>query len=133
MWDTKPQMMKIKLLPGFLVVFALSHAQIGIGENVTTFDDSEALKIVSSNKGVLLPNISIPNLSNAAPVTNPANSLIVYNTNTTTGKGFYYWSNNKWNPFLNTTNIYKYLGIVRSESSTSTSGVNDSTPISGVS
>ncbi len=133
MWNTKPQMMKIKLLPGFLVVFALSHAQVGIGENVTTFDDSEALKVVSSNKGVLLPNVSIPNLSNAAPVTNPANSLIVYNTNTDTGKGFYYWSNNKWNPFLNTTNIYKYLGIVRSESSISTSGVNDSTPISGVS
>lgn len=126
-------MMKIKLLPGFLVVFALSHAQVGIGENVTTFDDSEALKVVSSNKGVLLPNVSIPNLSNAAPVTNPANSLIVYNTNTNTGKGFYYWSNNKWNPFLNTTNIYKYLGIVRSESSVSTSGVNDSTPITGVS
>lgn len=126
-------MMKIKLLPGFLVAFALCQAQIGIGNNVTTFDDSEVLKIVSSDKGVLLPNVSIPNLSNAAPVTSPANSLIVYNTNTTTGKGFYYWFNNQWNPFLNTTNIYKYLGIVRSQSSISTSGVNDSSPITGVS
>lgn len=126
-------MMKTKLLPGFLVAFALWHAQIGIGNNVTTFDDSEVLKIVSANKGVLLPNVSIPNLSNAAPVASPANSLIVYNTNTSTGKGFYYWLNNQWNPFLNTTNIYKYLGIVRSESVVSTSGVNDSTPISGVS
>lgn len=126
-------MMKNKLLPGFLVAFALFHAQVGIGNNVTTFDDSEVLKIESPNKGVLFPNVSLQSLTNAAPVVNPANSLIVYNTNTTTGKGFYYWANNQWNPFLNTTNVYKYLGIVRSESSVSTSGVNDSSPITGIS
>ena len=126
-------MMKLNLVPGFLVAYAFCYAQIGIGPNVTTFDDSEVLKIVSANKGVLLPNISIPNLNNAAPVVNPANSLLVYNTNTTTGKGFYYWSNNKWNPSLDTTNIYKYLGVVRSESAVSTGGVTDSTPITGIS
>ena len=126
-------MMKVNLVPGFLVACAFCHAQIGIGSNVTTFDDSEVLKIVSANKGVLLPNVSIPNLNSAAPVVNPANSLMVYNTNASTGKGFYFWKDNKWNPSLDTANIYKYLGIVRSESAVSTGGVNDSTPITGVS
>lgn len=126
-------MMKLNLVPGFLVACAFCHAQIGIGSNVTTFDDSEVLKIVSANKGVLLPNVSIPNLNSAAPVVNPANSLMVYNTNASTGKGFYFWKDNKWNPSLDTANIYKYLGIVRSESAVSTGGVNDSTPITGVS
>lgn len=126
-------MMKLNLVPGFLVACAFCHAQIGIGSNVTTFDDSEVLKIVSANKGVLLPNVSIPNLNSAAPVVNPANSLMVFNTNASTGKGFYFWKDNKWNPSLDTANIYKYLGIVRSESAVSTGGVNDSTPITGVS
>lgn len=125
--------MKNKFIWGLLFSVNLAYAQVGIGNNVTTFDDSEILKIVSSNKGVLLPNISIPNLALAAPVTSPANSLLVYNTNTTTGKGFYFWLNNKWNPLLNTTNIYKYLGIVRTENAISTSGVNDNSAIGGVS
>lgn len=131
--NTKHDMMKKNLFLGFLVSFGISYAQVGIGNNVTTFDNSEILKIVSSNKGVLLPNISIPDLNNAAPVTNPANSLIAYNTNITTGKGFYYWLNNKWNPFLNTSNIYKYLRILRAETTVSTGGVNDASPITGVS
>lgn len=118
------------------MLFALFNAlsaQVGIGNNVTTFDDSEILKIVSANKGVLLPNVSIPNLNLAAPVVAPANSLVVYNTNTTTGKGFYYWFNNKWNPFLDTSNVFKFLGIVRSETLISTAGINDNSPITGVS
>ena len=123
--------MKKYLLLGFLSAVS-SYAQVGIGNNVSTFDDSEILKIVSPNKGVLLPNVSIPDLNFAPPVAAPPNSLLVYNTNATTGKGFYFWLNNKWNPYLNTTNIYKYLRIIRSETLISTSGVNDATPIGGI-
>lgn len=124
--------MKKYLSLGCLISAVLAYAQVGIGNNVNTFDDSEILKIESPNKGVLIPNISIPDLALAPPVTAPANSLVVYNTNPTTGKGFYFWLNNRWNPYLNTTNIYKYLRIIRSETLISTSGVNDSTPISGI-
>lgn len=126
-------MMKKQILLVLTVLYGLCTAQVGIGNNVTTFDDSEILKIDSQNKGVLLPNVSIADLNNPSPVTNPANSLIVYNTNINTGKGFYYWLNNKWNPYLNNSNIYKYLRIIRSETLTSTAGVNDSSPITGVS
>ena len=126
-------MMKSKFIFALLLYAGVNSAQVGIGNNVTTFDDSEILKIVSANKGVLLPNVSIPDLNDAAPVVSPANSLVVYNTNTSTGKGFYFWLNNKWNPFLNTSNVYKYLGIVRSKTLISTGGINDSSPITGVS
>lgn len=108
-------------------------AQVGIGQNVTTFDNSEVLKISSPNKGVLLPNVNITDLNSPLPVTSPANSLVVYNTNTTTGKGFYYWFVDKWKPYLNTTNIYKYLRIIRSETIVSTAPVIDDSEITGVS
>ena len=101
-------MMKSNFIFALLLYAGVNSAQVGIGNNVTTFDDSEILKIVSANKGVLLPNVSIPDLNDAAPVVSPANSLVVYNTNTSTGKGFYFWLNNKWNPFLNTSNVYYY-------------------------
>lgn len=124
--------MKTKLLLALLIFYAIAEAQIGIGNNVTSISNSEVLKIQSSTKGVLLPNVNIPNLNQAAPVVSPANSLIVYNTNTNTGKGFYFWKNNQWNPMLNTTNVYKYLRIVRSESVISTSAVTNNSPIGGV-
>lgn len=73
------------------------NAQVGI--NTTTPDASSMLDISSTNKGLLVPRVSIPNLNAAAPVTSPATSLLVYNTNTTTGAGFHYWDGAKWTPF----------------------------------
>jgi len=40
--------MKKNLLLGFLVKVALCHAQVGIGNNVTTFDNSEVLKSITT-------------------------------------------------------------------------------------
>lgn len=64
-------------------------AQQGFGTN--TPDRSAAVDIVSSKRGLLIPRIDIPNLDQAAPVANPANALMVYNTGSTTAAGFYYW------------------------------------------
>ncbi|MBT0549104.1 hypothetical protein [Riemerella anatipestifer] len=93
------------------MISSMCLGQVGIGtENVHL---SEALKVEASNKGVLLPKISIPDLQQAPPVANPATSLMVYNTNVDSGKGHYYWFNNQWNPLLNSENIYKLLGIAK--------------------
>lgn len=113
-----------------IILFLLSHtcalfAQVGIGDNVTTFNPSEVLKIVSDNKGFIIPNINISNLSNPTPLNiNASNnaeneSLMLYNTNTTTGKGFYIWRPNGWSALLNSTNAFKYLGVVNSLNKTS--------------
>lgn len=67
---------------------------VGIGTNVP--DNSAKLEIRDNNRGLLIPRVNIPNLNAAAPITNPAVSLLVYNTNAATQEGFYYWDGNRW-------------------------------------
>lgn len=70
-------------------------AQVGI--NTTNPSAGSILDIDANDKGILIPRISIPNLNNIAPVTGGSTeSLLVYNTNTTTGVGFYYWNDSRW-------------------------------------
>jgi len=71
---------------------------VGIGDQSFTPDASAGLEIRYTDKGVLIPNVNIEDLSTADPVEEPAVSLLVYNTNETTGEGFYYWSGTEWTP-----------------------------------
>lgn len=59
-------------------------------------DPSAILDIKSSEKGVLIPRMDIVDLTTASPVTSPATGLLVFNTNTTTGTGYYYWDGSDW-------------------------------------
>lgn len=65
-------------------------------------DASAMLDVNSANKGFLIPRVALTATNNASPVTNPATSLLVYNT-TTAGsfpnnviQGYYYWSGSLW-------------------------------------
>src|SRR5690554_2880898 len=98
-------MKKIVLSASFVfAILATSNtfAQQGFGTNQP--DRSAAVDIVSSKRGLLIPRISIEDLDQAAPVSNPATSLFVYNTNTTSGEGFYYWDGSKWVRFTSSIN-----------------------------
>ncbi len=54
----------------FILLFPLiGFTQVGI--NTTTPDASSMLDITSTDKGLLIPRISIPNLNAAAPITSP--------------------------------------------------------------
>src|SRR5690554_1987062 len=79
----------------FLFVTSL-YAQVGIG--TTNPDASSMLDIESSSAGLLIPRVSLTNTTTAAPVTAPAESLLVYNTNTAGDviPGFYYWTGTAW-------------------------------------
>jgi hypothetical protein len=81
-----------------LTIFSLSaFAQVGIG--IPTPADASVLDVTSSTKGVLVPRMSISNLATIAPVTGGSTtSLLVYNTNTTTGPGFFFWNGSRWTP-----------------------------------
>jgi hypothetical protein len=77
------------------------HAQsVGIG--TATPDPSARLHIEDNVRGLLIPNVALSATDVAAPVTNPATSLLVYNTATAgTGAtavtpGFYYWDGSQW-------------------------------------
>ncbi|RLD44646.1 MAG: hypothetical protein DRI89_02890 [Bacteroidetes bacterium] len=90
----------MKNLRLFLVLFiigvhAFSFAQIGIQTNNP--DASSALDIVSTNKGLLVPRITLTSdLSSASPVTSPATGLLVYNSGSNQPQGFYYWGGTAW-------------------------------------
>jgi len=69
---------------------------VGIGSESFTPHESAMLEVQATDKGMLVPRVDIEDLSTAAPVANPAVSLLVYNTNETTGEGFYYWNGTEW-------------------------------------
>ncbi len=93
--------MKIRLL-FLLLAFhlpGLIQAQ-NVGINNPTPDPSSLLDLTSTTRGILIPRVSIPLVSAAAPVTAPATGLLVFNTNPFTafgnGVGFYYWNGTRW-------------------------------------
>jgi len=88
-----------KLLFYLIIAFAILSssgvmAQQGFGTNQP--DKSAAVEIVSSKRGLLIPRIELTATNLAAPVTAPAQSLLVYNTEpngtgeTAVTPGFYY-------------------------------------------
>lgn len=98
-----------KFVTLFLVIFSTClFSQVGI--NTTEPHESSVLHLNSDHRGFLLPYFNISNLNLKSPVTatSAAEGLMVYNTNTTTGKGIYYWDGTKWTGLgqVNFTNIY---------------------------
>lgn len=89
-----------------ILIFCLSTtnsmvAQVGI--NTTSPAAGSMLDVTSTNKGVLLPRVNIADLNTIAPVTGGATTgLMVYNTNTTTGPGYFYWNGSIWVGLSNT-------------------------------
>ncbi|SHN16205.1 beta strand repeat-containing protein [Flavobacterium xinjiangense] len=76
------------ILIGFLFAFS-AKAQVGIGTNEP--DNSAQLEVLSTSKGVLIPRMS---LSQRNAINNPANGLLIYQTNNS--PGFYYNTNGQW-------------------------------------
>jgi hypothetical protein len=68
-----------------------TNAQVGIGTNAP--NTSSILDVSASNKGVLLPRVSLSSETDAATIATPAKGLTVYNTNVTmtngNGEGIY--------------------------------------------
>ncbi len=79
----------------FLLIGHFLFAQnVGVGTSIP--DVSAELDVTSTDKGVLIPRVNILDLTTAAPVSSPATSLLVYNTNATSGTGFYSWDGSQW-------------------------------------
>ncbi|MEO9953446.1 hypothetical protein [Nonlabens sp.] len=75
-------------------------AQVGIG----TIDPQPEtlLDISSENKGFLIPRISVDNFETyTLPVGSQTESVLIYNTNEISGKGFTSWTGTKWNHINN--------------------------------
>lgn len=88
-------MKKITLIVALLGTFYSANAQVGIG--TSTPASASYLDITSSNKGILIPRISLNSTLDFNPISGtPIESLLIYNTSTQAGTngvspGFYYW------------------------------------------
>ncbi len=80
---------------------AFLHAQVKITDGaVLTMDNNSLLELESTNKGLLIPRISINDLNNASPLTAPIpEGMMVYSNGGTVNNGFYYWTGSKWANF----------------------------------
>ncbi|MEZ4778693.1 MAG: hypothetical protein R2786_04850 [Flavobacteriaceae bacterium] len=93
-------MKKIVLLAGFFTVSHFLCSQVGVG--TTTPAPSSIIDISSTNKGVLIPQVSLPNVANTMldGVNTAATGLLIYNTNAITtggsGVGYYYFNGTLW-------------------------------------
>jgi len=83
----------------FALASAVMQAQnLGISATGSAPSGDAGLDVNFSDKGVLIPRVSLTSLTSYAPITGggPTESMLVYNTNATTGKGYYYWNGSRW-------------------------------------
>jgi len=83
----------------FALASAVMQAQnLGISATGSAPSGDAGLDVSFSDKGVLIPRVNLTSLTSYAPITGggPTESMLVYNTNTTTGKGYYYWNGSRW-------------------------------------
>jgi len=86
----------------FMISVAFLRAQsVVISETESTPDPSAILDVQSTEKGVLVPRVTLESISSSDPVTDPAEGLLVYNSSGDLPKGFYYWDSSEWVYVLN--------------------------------
>ena len=113
-------MKKIILIAALsLMSVHISKAQnVGVNGTGAIPDASAMMDVASANSGMLIPRVALTAVNASAPVTSPANSLLVYNTAAAGAypnnviPGYYYWesASNKWQrlisgSYLNSTSI----------------------------
>lgn len=103
---------------------------VGIGTNSP--NASAKLEVVDANRGFLFPRVSLSATNVAAPVTSPANWLVVFNIATAgTGAtavspGLYYWDGSQWVRFqASNTNNWTILGNAGTNPNTNFIGTTD--------
>jgi hypothetical protein len=78
----------------------VSAQNLGINEDGTAAHPSAILDVKSENKGVLIPRISLNNVTSPSPIISPENGLLIYNTNAAViggfGEGYYSWNGSQW-------------------------------------
>ncbi|WJS94030.1 hypothetical protein NYQ10_18240 [Flavobacterium johnsoniae] len=90
--------MKNRLLPLLFVLGGYSaYSQVAIGKQEVT--PSAQLEVFATDKGILIPRISLKSSTDDRTVPGVVESLLVFNTNNGLDikPGYYYWYDNKWN------------------------------------
>ncbi len=99
-----------------MFVHFIVHAQVKIGDNSTTINSASILELETTDKGFVLPRVSLTDISLSSPlVSGLLTGTVVYNTNSSTtggsGTGVYYWDGSKWNFLVNSTTTLNYWSL----------------------
>ena len=79
-----------------LIVNNVLNAQ-NIGINQPTPDNSALLDMTSTERGLLIPRVTLNDVNTATPIISPvAEGLLIYNETGTQPHGFYYWDGLVW-------------------------------------
>ena len=114
----------------YISAINLTAQNVGINATGAAPDAGAMLDIAATNKGLLIPRVSIANLATIAPVTGSATtSMLVYNTNATTGQGFYYWDGAQWVKFF-TGDAWQLTGNAGTNATTNFLGTTDNVDLS---
>lgn len=112
-----------------LIAFGFNNVNaqnIGINATGAAPDGGAMLDISATNKGLLIPRINIPNLSSISPIVgSTTTSMLVYNTNATTGLGYYYWDGTRWVSLSADANAWKITGNAGTTPGTNFLGTTD--------
>ncbi|MCT4665848.1 MAG: hypothetical protein N4A45_11505 [Flavobacteriales bacterium] len=83
----------------YLSGLLMAIGQVGIG--TITPDVSSKLDITATDKGLLIPRVSLTGSNDVTTIANPSTSLLVFNTATVgdISPGFYFYDGSKWQPF----------------------------------
>lgn len=87
------------IIGSMLLSHQANSQNVGINATGAVPNADAGLDVNFSDKGLLIPRVNITSLTAFnPPITSGGNttSLLVYNTNTTTGVGYYYWDGGKW-------------------------------------
>ncbi|WP_456442040.1 tail fiber domain-containing protein [Psychroserpens sp.] len=96
----------------FLVI-SNSYSQVGIG--TTSPDDSTVLDIMSADKGLLIPRLSLISVTTTMldGINTAATSLLIYNTNTAViggnGVGYYFFNGSFWEKLITSTSYIEKI------------------------
>ncbi|MBL1231277.1 MAG: tail fiber domain-containing protein [Vicingaceae bacterium] len=109
----------------FSVTNPTKAQNIGINATGAAPDAGAMLDISSTNKGLLIPRVNIANLATIAPITGSTTvSMLVYNTNATTGQGYHYWNGTTWVK-LSTGDAWELTGNAATNAATNFLGTTD--------
>lgn len=122
--------------PVVVLLLCASGAQaqnIGINTTGATPAASSMLDIAASDRGLLIPRVTLTATNAAAPVTTPANSLLVYNTatagsppnNVTPGYYYYETTSSRWLPLLSGVKGWSTTGNAGTTAGTNFIGTTD--------
>lgn len=116
-----------------LAIYCPSSGQQNVGVGTITPDASARLEVNAPDKGILIPRVSITNVSTAAPITSPATGLLVFNTNASviggSGVGFYHWDGVQWQSILSDSKGWKLSGNSGTNPSNQFLGTSDNQPL----